>query len=158
MPWPCLPAQPPQGCVPPGPCFSSGHRSLPGADHDSLSPLQPDCHLHLHLRWADNPYVSGTVHTKDSAPGLVMGAGRPLPPRSECGAWSRAQVGRCLRGQSAGPRHGRRSAAASEVRARDLVTGAGRTLPPQSERGAWSQTQVGRCLRGQSAGPGHRRR
>lgn len=38
--------------------------------------LQPDCHLHLHLRWADNPYVSGTVHTKDSAPGLIMGAGQ----------------------------------------------------------------------------------
>ncbi|XP_051756967.1 VPS10 domain-containing receptor SorCS2 isoform X2 [Ctenopharyngodon idella] len=36
---------------------------------------QPDCHLHLHLRWADSPYVSGTVHTKDSAPGLIMGAG-----------------------------------------------------------------------------------
>ncbi|XP_028657717.1 VPS10 domain-containing receptor SorCS2 [Erpetoichthys calabaricus] len=35
----------------------------------------PKCHLHLHLRWADNPYVSGTVHTKDSAPGLIMGAG-----------------------------------------------------------------------------------
>uniref|UniRef100_A0A7N6FHQ3 VPS10 domain-containing receptor SorCS2 n=1 Tax=Anabas testudineus TaxID=64144 RepID=A0A7N6FHQ3_ANATE len=35
----------------------------------------PYCHLHLHLRWADNPYVSGTVHTKDSAPGLIMGAG-----------------------------------------------------------------------------------
>ncbi|KAM9717547.1 VPS10 domain-containing receptor SorCS2 isoform 6-T6 [Menidia menidia] len=35
----------------------------------------PDCHLQLHLRWADNPYVSGTVHTKDSAPGLIMGAG-----------------------------------------------------------------------------------
>uniref|UniRef100_A0A3P9NCV5 VPS10 domain-containing receptor SorCS2 n=1 Tax=Poecilia reticulata TaxID=8081 RepID=A0A3P9NCV5_POERE len=35
----------------------------------------PDCRLHLHLRWADNPYVSGTVHTKDSAPGLIMGAG-----------------------------------------------------------------------------------
>uniref|UniRef100_A0A8C5EGB3 VPS10 domain-containing receptor SorCS2 n=1 Tax=Gouania willdenowi TaxID=441366 RepID=A0A8C5EGB3_GOUWI len=35
----------------------------------------PECHLHLHLRWADNPYVSGTVHTKDSAPGLIMGAG-----------------------------------------------------------------------------------
>uniref|UniRef100_A0A669ETU3 VPS10 domain-containing receptor SorCS2 n=1 Tax=Oreochromis niloticus TaxID=8128 RepID=A0A669ETU3_ORENI len=32
----------------------------------------PDCHLHLHLRWADNPYVSGTVHTKDTAPGLIM--------------------------------------------------------------------------------------
>ncbi|XP_060044496.1 VPS10 domain-containing receptor SorCS2 isoform X2 [Erinaceus europaeus] len=35
----------------------------------------PDCHLHLHLRWADNPYVSGTVHTRDTAPGLIMGAG-----------------------------------------------------------------------------------
>ncbi|XP_066537027.1 VPS10 domain-containing receptor SorCS2 [Hoplias malabaricus] len=40
-----------------------------------ISCKQPDCHLHLHLRWADNPYVSGTVHTKDSAPGLIMGAG-----------------------------------------------------------------------------------
>uniref|UniRef100_A0A8D3BZC4 Sortilin related VPS10 domain containing receptor 2 n=1 Tax=Scophthalmus maximus TaxID=52904 RepID=A0A8D3BZC4_SCOMX len=39
----------------------------------------PDCHLHLHLRWADNPYVSGTVHTKDSAPGLIMGAGESPP-------------------------------------------------------------------------------
>uniref|UniRef100_A0A8C4YWA9 Sortilin related VPS10 domain containing receptor 2 n=1 Tax=Gadus morhua TaxID=8049 RepID=A0A8C4YWA9_GADMO len=38
-----------------------------------LPPFCPDCHLHLHLRWADNPYVSGTVHTKDSAPGLIMG-------------------------------------------------------------------------------------
>ncbi|KAM7158173.1 VPS10 domain-containing receptor SorCS2 [Molossus nigricans] len=35
----------------------------------------PACHLHLHLLWADNPYVSGTVHTKDTAPGLIMGAG-----------------------------------------------------------------------------------
>ncbi|XP_032875113.1 VPS10 domain-containing receptor SorCS2 isoform X2 [Amblyraja radiata] len=35
----------------------------------------PECSVHLHLRWADNPYVSGTVHTKDSAPGLIMGAG-----------------------------------------------------------------------------------
>ncbi|KAJ6661324.1 hypothetical protein lerEdw1_014952 [Lerista edwardsae] len=35
----------------------------------------PDCHLHLHLRWPDNPYVSGMVHTKDTAPGLIMGAG-----------------------------------------------------------------------------------
>uniref|UniRef100_A0A4W3I5A1 VPS10 domain-containing receptor SorCS2 n=1 Tax=Callorhinchus milii TaxID=7868 RepID=A0A4W3I5A1_CALMI len=36
----------------------------------------PECSVHLHLRWADNPYVSGTVHTKDSAPGLIMGAGK----------------------------------------------------------------------------------
>uniref|UniRef100_A0A670XYF9 VPS10 domain-containing receptor SorCS2 n=1 Tax=Pseudonaja textilis TaxID=8673 RepID=A0A670XYF9_PSETE len=35
----------------------------------------PDCHLNLHLRWPDNPYVSGMVHTKDTAPGLIMGAG-----------------------------------------------------------------------------------
>ncbi|XP_030194573.1 VPS10 domain-containing receptor SorCS2 isoform X4 [Gadus morhua] len=58
-----------------------------GRDWDHLAPpikdmngravscKAPDCHLHLHLRWADNPYVSGTVHTKDSAPGLIMGAG-----------------------------------------------------------------------------------
>ncbi|XP_077598287.1 VPS10 domain-containing receptor SorCS2 isoform X3 [Stigmatopora nigra] len=41
----------------------------------SITCKAPECHLHLHLRWADNPYVSGTVHTKDSAPGLIMGAG-----------------------------------------------------------------------------------
>ncbi|XP_049598822.1 VPS10 domain-containing receptor SorCS2 isoform X2 [Syngnathus scovelli] len=41
----------------------------------AISCKAPECQLHLHLRWADNPYVSGTVHTKDSAPGLVMGAG-----------------------------------------------------------------------------------
>ncbi|XP_029382214.1 VPS10 domain-containing receptor SorCS2 isoform X3 [Echeneis naucrates] len=58
-----------------------------GRDWDPLNPpttdmngkpiscKAPNCHLHLHLRWADNPYVSGTVHTKDSAPGLIMGAG-----------------------------------------------------------------------------------
>ncbi|KAJ8390273.1 hypothetical protein AAFF_G00108420 [Aldrovandia affinis] len=58
-----------------------------GRDWDPLTPpavdmngkpvncKPPDCHLQLHLRWADNPYVSGTVHTKDSAPGLIMGAG-----------------------------------------------------------------------------------
>uniref|UniRef100_A0A8C9T4G4 Sortilin related VPS10 domain containing receptor 2 n=1 Tax=Scleropages formosus TaxID=113540 RepID=A0A8C9T4G4_SCLFO len=58
-----------------------------GRDWDPLTPpatdmngkavncKPPECHLHLHLRWADNPYVSGTVHTKDSAPGLIMGAG-----------------------------------------------------------------------------------
>ncbi|XP_053314228.1 VPS10 domain-containing receptor SorCS2 isoform X2 [Spea bombifrons] len=58
-----------------------------GRDWDYLTPpnvdmigkptncKHPDCHLHLHLKWADNPYVSGTVHTKDTAPGLIMGAG-----------------------------------------------------------------------------------
>ncbi|MEE6462552.1 hypothetical protein FKM82_001634 [Ascaphus truei] len=58
-----------------------------GRDWDYLSPpitdmngkpincKPPECRLHLHLRWADNPYVSGTVHTKDTAPGLIMGAG-----------------------------------------------------------------------------------
>lgn len=43
-----------------------------------LFPHKPDCYLHLHLRWADNPYVSGTVHTKDTAPGLIMGAGKSM--------------------------------------------------------------------------------
>lgn len=86
-PWPCLPAQKLRGCAPPGSCFFSGCCSLPGADHDPLCPPQPDCHLHLHLRWADNPYVSGTVHTKDSAPGLIMGAGRrPQESHCPCGA------------------------------------------------------------------------
>ncbi|KAJ0055861.1 hypothetical protein NL108_013982, partial [Boleophthalmus pectinirostris] len=53
------------------------HLTPPATDMNgkSLTCKAPDCHLHLHLRWADNPYVSGTVHTKDSAPGLIMGAG-----------------------------------------------------------------------------------
>lgn len=80
---PSCPPSLPRG--PPGPAFPPKkpqshlfweHVSHPSADLGSLPPLQPDCHLHLHLRWADNPYVSGTVHTKDTAPGLIMGAGR----------------------------------------------------------------------------------
>lgn len=53
------------------------HLTPPATDMNgkSITCKLPDCHLHLHLRWADNPYVSGTVHTKDSAPGLIMGAG-----------------------------------------------------------------------------------
>uniref|UniRef100_A0A8C6SCG3 Sortilin-related VPS10 domain containing receptor 2 n=1 Tax=Neogobius melanostomus TaxID=47308 RepID=A0A8C6SCG3_9GOBI len=53
------------------------HLTPPATDMNgkSITCKVPDCHLHLHLRWADNPYVSGTVHTKDSAPGLIMGAG-----------------------------------------------------------------------------------
>uniref|UniRef100_A0AAY4A350 VPS10 domain-containing receptor SorCS2 n=1 Tax=Denticeps clupeoides TaxID=299321 RepID=A0AAY4A350_9TELE len=43
----------------------------------------PECQLHLHLRWADNPYVSGTVHTKDSAPGLIMGAASRLVKQND---------------------------------------------------------------------------
>ncbi|KAH0618071.1 hypothetical protein JD844_017040 [Phrynosoma platyrhinos] len=51
----------------------------------------PDCHLHLHLRWPDNPYVSGMVHTKDTAPGLIMGADTliwkdPSPGVKFCGS------------------------------------------------------------------------
>ncbi|AWP00583.1 putative VPS10 domain-containing receptor SorCS2, partial [Scophthalmus maximus] len=68
----------------------------------------PDCHLHLHLRWADNPYVSGTVHTKDSAPGLIMGAGNlgsklveykeEMYITSDCGKTWRQSACRCVRG------------------------------------------------------------
>ncbi|XP_054993352.1 VPS10 domain-containing receptor SorCS2 [Sorex araneus] len=54
-----------------------GHLQPPSTDMNGKPTTcrPPDCHLHLHLRWADNPYVSGTVHTKDTAPGLIMGAG-----------------------------------------------------------------------------------
>lgn len=53
-------------------------------------PYKPDCYLHLHLRWADNPYVSGTVHTKDTAPGLIMGAGKCM--KLFCKSWNVAGV------------------------------------------------------------------
>ncbi|XP_006875381.1 PREDICTED: VPS10 domain-containing receptor SorCS2, partial [Chrysochloris asiatica] len=54
-----------------------GHLRPPSMDMNGkpTNCKPPDCYLHLHLRWADNPYVSGTVHTKDTAPGLIMGAG-----------------------------------------------------------------------------------
>ncbi|XP_006893732.1 PREDICTED: VPS10 domain-containing receptor SorCS2 [Elephantulus edwardii] len=54
-----------------------GHLRPPSRDMNGKATNcePPDCHLHLHLRWADNPYVSGTVHAKDTAPGLIMGAG-----------------------------------------------------------------------------------
>ncbi|XP_077606503.1 VPS10 domain-containing receptor SorCS2 [Crocuta crocuta] len=70
----------------------------------------PDCHLHLHLRWADNPYVSGTVHTKDTAPGLIMGAGNlgsqlveykeEMYITSDCGhTWRQTASGALLQGR-----------------------------------------------------------
>lgn len=78
--------QPPLTCPPlhSAPTLSSsqagsgprpGFPTDPPPHTDPRFSSQPACHLHLHLRWADNPYVSGTVHTKDTAPGLIMGAG-----------------------------------------------------------------------------------
>lgn len=68
----CLPPEP-TGLRPPGPRLLSGRRSLPRADRDSLSPPCSRTAAAPAPRWADNPHVSGTVHTEDSAR-LVMGA------------------------------------------------------------------------------------
>ncbi|XP_047459268.1 VPS10 domain-containing receptor SorCS1-like [Mugil cephalus] len=36
---------------------------------------QPHCSLHLHLRVSENPYTSGNIVSKDSAPGIIIASG-----------------------------------------------------------------------------------
>uniref|UniRef100_A0A8C9ZSA7 Sortilin related VPS10 domain containing receptor 1 n=1 Tax=Sander lucioperca TaxID=283035 RepID=A0A8C9ZSA7_SANLU len=35
----------------------------------------PDCSLHLHLHVSENPYTSGNIVSKDSAPGIIIASG-----------------------------------------------------------------------------------
>lgn len=37
--------------------------------------LQPFCSLHLQLQLSENPYLSGTISTKSSAPGIIVATG-----------------------------------------------------------------------------------
>lgn len=37
--------------------------------------LQPDCSLHLHLHVSENPYASGNIVSKESAPGIIIASG-----------------------------------------------------------------------------------
>lgn len=41
----------------------------------SFSPLQPYCSLHLHLHVSANPYTSGNIASRDSAPGIIVASG-----------------------------------------------------------------------------------
>uniref|UniRef100_A0A8C8EGP3 PKD domain-containing protein n=1 Tax=Oncorhynchus tshawytscha TaxID=74940 RepID=A0A8C8EGP3_ONCTS len=40
-----------------------------------LSCVQPYCSLHLHLHVSDNPYTSGNIVSKESAPGIIVASG-----------------------------------------------------------------------------------
>ncbi|XP_035255451.1 VPS10 domain-containing receptor SorCS3-like isoform X1 [Anguilla anguilla] len=37
--------------------------------------ILPFCSLHLHLQMSDNPYISGSISTKSSAPGIIVATG-----------------------------------------------------------------------------------
>lgn len=37
--------------------------------------LQPFCSLHLQLQMSENPYLSGSISTKSSAPGIIVATG-----------------------------------------------------------------------------------
>lgn len=37
--------------------------------------FQPFCSLHLQLQISENPYLSGTISTKSSAPGIIVATG-----------------------------------------------------------------------------------
>lgn len=39
------------------------------------STLQPFCSLHLQLQISENPYLSGSISTKSSAPGIIVATG-----------------------------------------------------------------------------------
>lgn len=40
--------------------------------------LQPYCSLHLHLHVSENPYTSGNIVSKDSAPGVIIASGEGI--------------------------------------------------------------------------------
>lgn len=39
---------------------------------------QPYCSLHLHLHMSENPYTSGNIVSKDSAPGIIIASGERI--------------------------------------------------------------------------------
>lgn len=41
-----------------------------------ILPLQPFCSLHLQLQMSENPYLSGTISTKATAPGIIVATGK----------------------------------------------------------------------------------
>ncbi|XP_036402233.1 VPS10 domain-containing receptor SorCS1-like isoform X1 [Megalops cyprinoides] len=42
---------------------------------NSINCMLPYCSLHLHLHVSDNPYTSGNIASKDSAPGIIVASG-----------------------------------------------------------------------------------
>lgn len=47
--------------------------------HFSL--FQPFCSLHLQLQMSENPYVSGSITTKNSVPGVIFAIGKKSGPQ-----------------------------------------------------------------------------
>lgn len=43
-----------------------------------VSCQQPFCSLHLHLQLSENPYTSGSISSKETAPGLLVATGKNL--------------------------------------------------------------------------------
>ncbi|XP_041839727.1 LOW QUALITY PROTEIN: VPS10 domain-containing receptor SorCS3 [Melanotaenia boesemani] len=56
----------------------------PAADLDGndIHCILPFCSLHLQLQTSENPYVSGTISTKSSAPGIIVATGNIGPELS----------------------------------------------------------------------------
>lgn len=46
--------------------------------------LQPFCSLNLQLQTSENPYLSGTISTKSSAPGVIVATGKTKAIYSFC--------------------------------------------------------------------------
>uniref|UniRef100_A0A4W6CS98 Sortilin related VPS10 domain containing receptor 3 n=1 Tax=Lates calcarifer TaxID=8187 RepID=A0A4W6CS98_LATCA len=44
-------------------------------DGNDIHCILPFCSLHLQLQMSENPYLSGTISTKDSAPGIIVATG-----------------------------------------------------------------------------------
>lgn len=45
---------------------------------------QPYCSLHLHLHVSANPYTSGNIASRDSAPGIIVASGELLTHSFPC--------------------------------------------------------------------------
>lgn len=49
---------------------------------------QPYCSLHLHLHVSENPYTSGNIISKESAPGIIIASGEDISWNAHCFAHS----------------------------------------------------------------------
>ena len=43
-----------------------------------FSSSQPYCSLHLHLKVSENPYTSGIIASRDTAPSIIVASGKKL--------------------------------------------------------------------------------
>ena len=53
--------------------------------HDPhFSSSQPYCSLHLHLKVSENPYTSGIIASRDTAPSIIVASGKQLAWSAHC--------------------------------------------------------------------------